>query len=51
VAKPVIGETTTVAPAVQPRTYAPAPAAYSSGGWSTLPRSSWDYGKFPPYSN
>jgi hypothetical protein len=21
----------------------------TSGGWSVLPRSSWDYGRFPPY--
>ena len=21
------------------------------GGWSTMPRSSWDFGKLPPYSN
>ena len=25
-----------------------APGA-TSGGWSVLPRSSWDYGRFPPY--
>ena len=27
---------------------APCPAGAASG-WSNLPRSSWDYGRFPPY--
>jgi len=30
---------------------ASAPVVPSNAGWSTLPRSSWDFGKFPPYSN
>jgi hypothetical protein len=36
-----------------PAAYYPATPAYcptgSSSGWSTTPRSSWDFGKFPPY--
>lgn len=36
-----------------PAAYYPANPAYcptgSSSGWSTTPRSSWDFGKFPPY--
>ncbi len=52
VAKPVIGENAdgAAAPAPAIRSYAPA-TGVSSGGWSTMPRSSWDFGKFPPYSN
>jgi len=52
VAKPVIGENAAAAPVSVPRTgsYAPAPRAYSNGGWSINPRSSWDYGKFPPFN-
>ena len=30
-----------------PTTY--APSTTSGGGWSVKPRSSWDYGRFPPY--
>ncbi|MGA2255875.1 MAG: hypothetical protein ABSG53_14610 [Thermoguttaceae bacterium] len=52
-AKPVIGENAggAATPVPQNRSYAPAPAVYSGSSWSTLPRSSWDFGKFPPYSN
>ncbi len=52
VAKPVVSENAagTVAPAPQSGSYVPA-AGTSSGTYSTLPRSAWDFGKFPPYSN
>ena len=48
---PVIGENagSTVAPIPQSGFYVPAQRAYPSSGWSTTPRSSWDYGSFPPY--
>ena len=53
VAKPVIsatpaGAAATAAPAAY---YVPAQAVSPSTGWSTLPRSSWDFGKYPPYNN
>jgi hypothetical protein len=53
-AKPVIGENAgnVVAPAPQVQYYAPAVTpGYSGSGWSTIPRSTWDFGKFPPYSH
>jgi hypothetical protein len=38
------------APAVAPvGTYCPCRSVAPSGGWSTAPHSSWDFGKFPPY--
>ena len=51
--KPVIGPNAAdAAPAVpQTRVYAPATGVAPSGSWSTTPRSSWDFGRFPPYSN
>jgi len=51
-AKPIVGDNAAATAVSAPRTgtYAPAPRAYSSGGWSINPRSSWDYGKFPPYN-
>jgi hypothetical protein len=49
--KPVIGQSpAAVAAPVPQTTYVPA-AGVSSGGWSSTPRSSWDFGKFPPYSH
>ena len=52
-AKPVIGETVGGAAASAPQsgTYCAGNKRFTGGGWSTLPRSSWDFGKFPPYSN
>jgi hypothetical protein len=51
VAKPVIGDNAGAAPpAPSSATYVPA-TGVSTGSWSTLPRNSWDFGKFPPYSN
>ena len=49
--KPVIGDNAgstaaTTLPSVQ---YVPAPSAYPRSGWSATPRSSWDFGSFPPY--
>ena len=51
--KPVIGENTGGAAVAVPASgsYVPAPAVYSGGAWSTTPRSSWDFGNFPPYSH
>jgi hypothetical protein len=52
-AKPIIGENAAGAAVSVPQgnAYAPAPVAYPSAGWSTSPRSSWDFGSgsFPPY--
>ncbi len=59
VMKPVIDDSA-VSPALaapqpvaipQSGSYAPAAGSYSypSGGYSTTPRSSWDFGRFPPY--
>ncbi len=50
-AKPVIGENAGAAAPAPTRTYVPATGVSSGGTWSTLPRSSWDFGKYPPYSN
>ena len=52
-AMPVVGENggTRLPASLRNGAYVPAPPAYSGSGWSTLPRSSWDFGKFPPYSN
>jgi hypothetical protein len=53
-AKPVIGENAgnVVAPAPQTQYYAPAVTpSYSGSGSSTIPRSTWDFGRFPPYSH
>jgi len=54
--KPMIGQsagaTISVPQSMPVQTYAPAPACYRSGGYSypsTTPRSSWDFGRFPPY--
>ena len=51
-AKPVTTENAVpmAAPVPQSGYYAPA-SGYSSGGFSVTPRSSWDFGKFPPYSH
>ncbi len=52
VAKPVIGANAVSPTASVPAaSYAPAPRVYSGTGWSVLPRSTSDFGKFPPYSN
>ena len=49
-AKPVIAETPAPAAVAVPQaSYAPASGSYS-GGWSVTPRTSWDYGTFPPYN-
>jgi len=52
VAKPVVGENPDGALSV-PRNRSNLPVRSTSPGtaWSTTPRSSWDFGKFPPYSN
>ncbi len=52
-AMPVIDEKANGSAASFPATAAPAPAPCVNPGTapSTLPRSSWDFGKFPPYSN
>jgi len=52
VAKPIAGKDSgVVAPSVpQTRPYY-APTVNSGTSWSTIPRSAWDFGKFPPYSN
>jgi len=52
-AKPVIGENAAGAAVSAPRTgtYMPTTAVSPGAGWSPMPRSSWDFGKFPPYSN
>ncbi len=52
-AKPVIGENAAAATVPVPRnqTYVPVASGNSGTGWSTLPRSTWDFGKYPPYSN
>ena len=52
-AKPVISDnggsqTIPVVPAPQYNNY--VPAAPSGSGWSTLPRGTQDFGKYPPYS-
>ena len=49
--KPVIGDNTdnTAGAAPQGGQYVPAQRVYSSPGWSATPRSSWDFGNFPPY--
>ena len=55
--KPVTGGNAAAPAATAPQggTYMPAPAVspgyYPSGGWSTAPRSSWDFGsgRLPPY--
>ena len=54
-AKPVIGENAAAA-RFRPGSRLVCSGAvrtYSNSGppWSTQPRSAWDYGKFPPYSN
>jgi hypothetical protein len=53
VAKPVVGETaaSAAAPAAPAGSFVPASAVSPGATWSTLPRSSWDFGKYPPYSN
>ncbi len=53
VAKPVVGEAaaSAAASAAPAGSYVPASAGSSGATWSTLPRSSWDFGKYPPYSN
>ena len=48
VAKPVVESAT---PAPQSGSYVPAAGSSSGSTYSTLPRSAWDFGKFPPYSN
>ncbi len=49
--KPVMGENAGSAAVSTPqvRSYVPAAPVYPSSGWSVTPRSSWDYGSFPPY--
>ena len=51
VMKPVTGENAGNPAVIVPQSgsYVPAAPAYPSSGWSTTPRSSWDYGSFPPY--
>ena len=53
VAKPVIGENAGGAAVSVPQSgsYVPTQGVSPGGTWSTTPRSSWDFGKFPPYSN
>ncbi|MGO9108680.1 MAG: hypothetical protein ACLP9L_05555, partial [Thermoguttaceae bacterium] len=53
VAKPVVSENAGSAAVSVPQSgsYVPAQAVSPGTSWSTLPRSSWDFGKFPPYSN
>ena len=53
VAKPVIDENAEGATVSVPAngSYVPATGVSTSTGWSTMPRSSVDFGKFPPYSN
>ncbi len=36
-------------PAAANRPTTCAPNTMSGGGWSVMPRSPWDYGRFPPY--
>ena len=45
--KPVIGAEPM--PATLPAATSDAPRAMSGSGWSVTPRSSWDFGRFPPY--
>jgi hypothetical protein len=52
-AKPVVGENANGAAASIPQngSYIPARSTFPGSGWNSTPRSSWDFGKFPPYSN
>ncbi len=47
----VVRAAPTVYTVAKPVVSAPAASTYSSGGWSVAPRSSWDFGGFPPYSH
>ncbi len=50
--KPIVPESAVPAAQPAPAISSPAPQYYGpvqSGGWSISPRSSWDFGRYPPY--